>query len=408
MSRDAITCPVCREGRTEVFLDRAEVPVHQNLLHATREAARGVRRGRLRMCCCEECGFVFNAAFDESLLSYGREYDNTQTASPAFDAYTDELADRVAQAPGRSAPNVPGTVVEVGCGKGGFLIKVLQRAPAWRGVGYDPTYEGDLSLLDGRARFRREFFGPESPERDADVVICRHVIEHVATPASLLGAVRAALSPTRPVRLFFETPDVTWILKHMVVWDFFYEHCSLYAPGSIRRAFSASGLSVERVGPVFGDQYMWIEGRGGPGERGAHEEHLPPVTEHAVPMTELARAYGVRVGALLERWRDRLDHWRSAGPVVIWGAGAKGATLANLIDPEAGAIECLIDVSPAKQGRHVPGTGHQIVPPESLGRMTGATVLVLNPNYVSEIRESVASLGARAQVVDLMNDWSTP
>jgi SAM-dependent methyltransferase len=402
MSPDAITCPVCGEGRSEVFLDRADVPVHQNLLLATPEAARRVYRGRLRMCCCEGCGFVFNAAFDASLLSYGREYDNTQTASPSFDAYTDELAERLVRTLEHVASHSPRTLVEVGCGKGGFLLKVLRRAPAWRGVGYDPTYEGELSLLDGRARFRREFFGPESPDRDADVVICRHVIEHVARPATLLGAVRAALAPDRPVRLFFETPDVTWILEHLVVWDFFYEHCSLYAPGSIRRAFGGSGLCVEGVDLVFGGQYMWIEGHGD------HRQARPPSPEGPVPMVELARTYGTRVGALLERWRTTLDEWRRRGPVVIWGAGAKGATLANLLDPAAGSIECLIDVSPAKQGRYVPGTGHPILPPQALPGMRGATVLVLNPNYVQEIRRSVANLGARAQVVDLMNEWSTP
>ena len=37
-------------------------------------------------------GFVFNAAFDLSLLDYGTSYDNTQSCSAMFATYLDDLA----------------------------------------------------------------------------------------------------------------------------------------------------------------------------------------------------------------------------------------------------------------------------------------------------------------------------
>jgi hypothetical protein len=48
--------------------------VHQNLPLSTREAARGVPRGELRLACCRTCGFVTNLAYSESLLRYGAGY----------------------------------------------------------------------------------------------------------------------------------------------------------------------------------------------------------------------------------------------------------------------------------------------------------------------------------------------
>src|SRR5207237_175358 len=103
-----------------------------------------------------------------------------------------------------------------------------------RGFGFDPTYVGPLTRLNGRLKFDRRFYGPECQDVVPDAVVCRHVIEHVADPAALVGSVRGALQHVARARVYFETPCVEWILRKQVVWDFFYEHCSLFSPNSFR------------------------------------------------------------------------------------------------------------------------------------------------------------------------------
>src|SRR5688572_9433684 len=71
-------CPLCESRNTEVFLRRAGVPVHQNQLASTEQAARAVPRGDIFMTVCKSCGFVFNAEFDPQRLDYGSHYENTQ------------------------------------------------------------------------------------------------------------------------------------------------------------------------------------------------------------------------------------------------------------------------------------------------------------------------------------------
>src|SRR5262245_48017543 len=119
MPRDA--CPICATPNASEFLRRESVPVHQNLLFDTAEIARSVARGTLAMCVCAECGFVFNAAFDPALLDYGSAYENSQNCSPAFNAYLDTLVDQLVER--HDVRN--GRVIEVGCGKGAFLTKLL-------------------------------------------------------------------------------------------------------------------------------------------------------------------------------------------------------------------------------------------------------------------------------------------
>jgi hypothetical protein len=114
-------CPLCESRRLTRFLRRKQVPVHQNLVVGSEDAARSVARGELDLAVCEDCGFIFNRAFDLARLAYGEDYDNTQSCSAYFDAYLDGLVeDMVGQHAVRNS-----RIIEVGCGKGQFLRKLV-------------------------------------------------------------------------------------------------------------------------------------------------------------------------------------------------------------------------------------------------------------------------------------------
>ncbi|MDP3541425.1 MAG: class I SAM-dependent methyltransferase [Elusimicrobiota bacterium] len=374
-------CPVCSSTRVEEFLRRDAVPVHQNLVFRDRAAAAAVRRGNLSMNACSSCGFVFNAAFDPSLLAYGADYDNTQDCSPAFGAHLDALAARVVSGRGVRGARI----VEVGCGKGGFLRRLVETGPGNTGVGFDPSHQGPESELDGRLRFERRFYDASCANVPADAVVCRHVIEHVADPVALLRAVRGALANSPGAKVFFETPCVDWILRGGVVWDFFYEHCSLFTLASLSTAFETAGFVVEEKRHVFDGQYLWIEAR--PASAPA------PVTKQPGDTPALAKAFSRDEPLTLARWREQAASARGAGKVAVWGAGAKGATFANLIDPRGEAVDCLIDVNPRKRGAFLAGTGHPIVAPEDAAVRGVASAVLMNPNYRAEIEAQLARLG---------------
>ena len=114
-------CPVCGRDHPSTFLYRSQVPVHQNLVVPDRMAAQSASRGELDLAVCEDCGFVFNRAFELDKLAYGEDYDNTQSCSAYFDAYLDGLVKDLVEAQGVRHS----TIVEVGCGKGQFLRKLV-------------------------------------------------------------------------------------------------------------------------------------------------------------------------------------------------------------------------------------------------------------------------------------------
>jgi hypothetical protein len=279
----------------------------------------------------------------------------------------------------------------VGCGQGVFLRKLLALDRENTAIGFDPSYVGPETEMDGRLTFVPRFYGAAPAAATAEVAVCRHLIEHVPDPLTFVRSLGDALASSA-ARVFLETPCVLWILENEVVCDFFYEHCSLFSASSLAALLARAGFSVADARHVFGGQYLWLEGRReGNGHGAAPEPGRTP---------EAARLYGEREAAKIDLWRHRLADLALSGPTALWGAAAKGVTLANLIDPECRTIDCVIDVNPRKQGRFLPGTGHPIVGPDRIGPRGLRSAVLTNSLYLAEIE---ALLAERSLSLDLVS-----
>ena len=368
------SCPVCDSNSIETFFERNNVPVHQNLLFNNHESAINIQRSNLKIAFCKECGFVFNYAFDLSKLDYGDKYDNTQDYSPMFQDYLNNLAQTLIF--DKNVKNCK--IIEVGCGKGKFLQKLIENKKLGNiGYGFDPSYTGPKSDLDGRINFRKSFYDEKCAELNADIVICRHVVEHVPEPIKLLRTIKNSLSGSSQPRVFFETPDVEWILKNRVIWDFFYEHCSYFSKNSLITAFEQAGFEVEEVKNIFGTQYLLLQA--------TSERKKIEVTKNPGNIFFLARDFSKYENKIRNNWLRKIQDLQTNGKVAIWGAGAKGTTFVNLIDPENKIIDSIIDLNPNKQGKYSSGTGHPIIGYKEIQSRGIKSAILMNPNYHREI-----------------------
>jgi SAM-dependent methyltransferase len=367
---------LCEDRDTLVFFERASIPLSANVLYHTRDAALQAARGRLSLSACRSCGFVFNAAFDPTLMIYGSGYDNDQTFSREFIAHMRTAANQV----GRSMPE-PLRVLEIGCGQGQFLDMLLEERPESVGIGFDPSLR--RSSTD-RLRFVAKYLNADGLIQAAfepNVVVSRHVIEHVQHPIEFLGVIRQVI-PSDTL-LFLETPCVTHILDAVAFWDFCYEHCSYFSPETLRAACERVGFEVRRNDHVFAGQYLWLEGRS------ARARAVSP----AIPHWASIERFRARVETVLSHWRSIIEQANLEGRVAIWGGGTKGAGFAQLVDPGATQIHGIIDINPRKHGRYLAGTGHRIIEWREAVADGVATVVVMNPNYLGEIRATIAAAG---------------
>lgn len=348
----------------------------QNALHSSQQEALAASRGDLDLRLCHRCGFVWNAAFDSGLMSYAVGYENCQSHSAVFRQH---LAARVARISAVAGTQRPLTVVEVGCGQGDFLALLARSLGGATAVGFDPSWRGADGAAPAGAgtddvRLYRRLFDQDAAARlapDPQLVLARHVIEHIADPIGFLRTIRAALPPHTTARLFIETPCNQWILSNGAVQDLFYEHCSVFDAGSLAIALRSAGFAPERIERVFGGQYLWAEATA------TRPSHLAG---------EIDRAF-------TDRWIAIVQAARTSGQVAVWGASAKGTTFLLLTDPQRALVDCVVDINPAKQGRFVPATGHAIVDAAEAAARGVTTVIVMNPNYRDEVLSIAHALG---------------
>ena len=380
----AATCPAC-EGAAQRFFRLDGVPVLCNALAPNPQAARQCARGPLDLAVCASCGLVFNAAFDEALVPYDTDYENALHFSSAFREYNEQAAQRLIdqhQLRGKR-------IVEIGCGDGYFLRRLCELGHN-AGTGYDPALaEESETRLDGGGTMRLiPGTLPTHEPITADLVCCRHVLEHLPEPVQMLEGLRKQIERPDTV-VFFEVPNGEWVLDEHRLWDVIYEHCSYFTPDALRRVFTAAGFAPIASDVHFGAQFATIEARPAPQAPGDSAAPMPS-------RRDLARceAFAAACRERLERLRGRVAQAADDRQTVLaWGAGSKGVMALNLVDPHASAIAAIVDLNPRKRGHFVAGTGHAIIGPDQLDAARPDVVLVMNGLYQDEIRASLDSFG---------------
>jgi hypothetical protein len=381
-------CPVCSSTGLQPFLDFPAVPVQCTQLIHTPEQARSVPRGNLFLSICTRCALVFNRAFDPDLVPYDGDYENSQFFSPSFRDYAVDLAERLVATYGVR----DGVVVEVGSGKGDFLA-LLCRAGNNRGIGFDPSYRGELEHEDVGVEVVPVEYDRHSMPPRVDLVCARHVLEHLPAPVAFLASIREAMEG-QDAALYVEVPNAAFTLTESGIWDLIYQHCSYFSAPALRVAAESAGFRVTTLAPAFGDQFLTLEAVVSTAPVSA------PVAPDAIEALLAAAAeVSDRQPAIVDRWRRTLRD-RDPARVVLWGAGAKGVTFLNVAAQER--IGLAVDVNPRKLGTYVPGTGQPIVAPDELARRPAPElVVVANARYENEVRDELQRLRMEPEVVCL-------
>lgn len=385
-------CPVCASQEVAVFFEAADMPVHVGVQWSSQDAARHCPKGDIKLAFCHNCGFIANLAFDPVHLEYTEAYDNTLHFSPFFHEYARSLATRLIERYNLYDKDV----IEIGCGKGDFLILLCEMGNN-RGVGFDPSYESErtASEVTERITFIQDFYAEKYADYQADLICCRYVFEHIHTPTDFLDTLRRTIGDRRDTVVFFEVPNVLFILRDLSIWDIIYEHCSYFSAGSLAHAFAACGFDVRDLSTTYQGQYLTIEAL--PGEAGAQASvnEWNDVTEVASYVTRFGDNYRDE----LKQWQRELERIERAGQrAVAWGAGAKGVGFLNMLKIRD-QIEYIVDINPHKHGKYMAGTGQQIVPPEFLRDYRPDIIILMNPIYKQEIQQTVKELGLSPEFI---------
>jgi trans-aconitate methyltransferase len=380
-------CPVCACLTPITTVAKIPpVPINSLLLYTQKKQAVSAQRRAMHLVFCDNCGHTFNLTFDSSLMEYSQNYENSLHFSQRFQQYAEDLSHRLIQQHQLRQK----TVIEIGCGKGDFLELICQLGDN-RGIGFDPSYVESVIHTGSskQIKFIQDFYSEHYASYHADLIISRQVLEHIPDLTSFLTMLRRSIGQRLETVVYFEVPNMSFMLQELDVWNIFYEHYSYFSYSSLAYLFANCGLNVTDIGESFGRQFLYVEAK--PAENPQYPSSLP-----WIDLTQTRE----NATAFANRYRDRVEVWQtlcdeindSNKKAVVWGAGARGVTFLNTLGEKA-HVEFIVDINPRKQGKYIAGAGQQIVSPEFLKDYQPDTVILMNSNYLSEIKNQVAELG---------------
>ena len=334
----------------KILFEIEQLPIFQNRMYDSEEEAISCPKGDIRLVENLNTGLVYNEAFRPELMQYDDHYQNEQAVSSRFRAHLETVMQIIVNTIGRQS------VVEVGCGKGFFLEMLL--ADGFDVWGFDATYEGTNS------RVIKQYFTPEFGIQ-ADGLILRHVLEHIQDPFNFLMKLKDANGGGG--KIYIEVPCFDWICGQRAWFDVFFEHVNYFRLSDFHRMFDV----IYESGRLFGDQYLYVVAE-------LSSLKYPTIDEKD----------RVRFPDDFMKNLEEKESPEQSRQLVVWGGASKGVIFSLLKQRAGYIISTVIDINPAKQGKFLPASGLQVKAPDTIlpHLQDGATIFVMNSNYLQEIK----------------------
>jgi len=340
----AVTCPACGYHVAVPFYDGGSQPLATLAWPSSEREARGMSPLPLDFVSCVDCGHVWNAAFDYRAVPY------TDKPNLMFNRgvrWSDHLRS-MRQAMLEHLPDAA-SVVEIGHGDASFLAELSQSRPGGRFVGFDPN---GAARAEGVAiELRQALFDPRVhlAELRPDLVISRHVLEHLTDPLGFVQQLSfaAACGGMEPL-LYLEVPCIDRAVETRRTVDFYYEHNSQFTTTSFTRMLQRCAVTIETIGHGYdGEVIFGFVRLGGRISQVLHADNARSF-----------RAGSDRSRAEVARQLDALI--ASGKRVAIWGGTGKSAAFIHQHGVDAERFPLVVDSDRDKAGTFVPGTGQEI------------------------------------------------
>lgn len=351
------SCSACGHQDLDEFLDLGLSPIADAYTTTPDEP---VDRFPLQVAVCAKCRLVQLLEVVDHDVLFGTGYSFYSSASAPLSAYHASYARDVL----RRYPDLARRgVVEVGCNDG----DLLRHFAVYPALGVDPAAGPAAAAADRGLDVLVRPFGLAAAcdIRDrrgrAGIVVANHVLAHVADVADVLAGIRALLAPDGVAMVEVQyLPD---LLVNNAFDLVYHEHRNFFSLSSLEQAAQRHGLFVADA--------QLTDRQGGSLRVTLTTNPIPSARVDAIRASERwLQSWGAYEGmqGRVERIRTRLVDLiaaeRAADRIVAGcGAPAKATTLLNFCGLTRNELRLVTDTTPAKRGRHIPGTGIPILAP---------------------------------------------
>lgn len=348
---------------------------------------------------CPDCALIQlpNLAAREDIFE---DYAYFSSQSDGWVKHVHDYANKMV---GRLGLNENSRILEVASNDGAMLREF--RALGVPAVGIEPAKNiARIAQLDGLATidsFMGVDFAQEllsSGYQGAHLIAANNVMAHVPDLDDFLTGIRMLLAPSGVFTVEF--PDAENLVRDNQFDTIYHEHFSYFTKHSAFDALARRGLGV-----VDSED---IDIHGGSIRLYARPDvRLDLPGEHVQgpafgqPTAEQRAFYDKPAEYRRELW-DKLNRWKREGKKIVgYGAPAKGNTMLNYCGIDAGILDYVVDSTPEKIGKFLPGSRIPIVNPAALALDPDPpdVIVILAWNWQSEISKKLKSHKDRGAII---------
>ena len=343
-------CPACGYTIAKMVFDAGVKPLATIAWAESKEEAKSVQTFKQEYIQCLNCSHVWNHLFDWEHIPYGSKPNKMFNNGSQWKRYIKYLQGWLLH----RIPKEP-TVVDIGCGDGSFLISLSKRYEGCgQFLGFDPS--GDVDPHQNKITFNRALFLPheDTEKHQPDLIVMRHVIEHLTAPSSFLHSLAWGASKNeKPTYLFCEVPCIDRVFETWRLADFYYEHPSQFTTLSFTKMLKTAGKVIDIIHAYDGEVICGLV-------------ELKLSTEQTI-ISRNADLFCDSIATSIPDIKRKLRDLISKGErLAIWGGTGKCASFMHHYQIAGEDIPLVVDSDKRKWGTYVPGIGQEIKSPTFL------------------------------------------
>ena len=381
-------CRFCSTPLHDVFLDLGSAPPSNAFLTADTLNAPETWFP-LKLFTCEKCHLVQVDEVQSHAALFASDYVYYSSFSRSWLAHAERY---VGDAVAKLGLGQESLVIEIASNDGYLLQYVAARGIPC--IGIEPT-GGTASVARQKGIETLErFFGLEfanefARERGmADLIVANNVLAHVPDINDFVAGLAFALAKEGTITVEF--PHLMELVAHRQFDTVYHEHFSYFSLHTVQAIFAVHGLrlwDVEQLSTHGGSLRIWAAHE--------HSEHMQ--TPAVAALLETETLAGMGNSAYYQGFQSQadevkndcleflLEQHRAKRKVVGYGAAAKGNTLLNYAGVRPDLLPYVVDTSPYKRGRWLPGSKIPVVDESQLKQDRPDFVLILPWNLHEEI-----------------------
>jgi len=388
-----VKCRFCQASLENVFLDLGGAPPSNAFLREADLSAPELYFP-LRLYTCAKCHLVQVDEVQKHDALFSSDYIYFSSYSRSWLAHAERF---VTQAVQRLALGPESLVMEV-ASNDGYLLQYI-KARGIPCVGIEPTAGTAAAARERGIETIERFFGSQfaqtfvAERRTADLVIGNNVLAHVPDLNDFVAALAIVLAHEGVVTVEF--PHLLQLIAQRQFDTVYHEHFSYFSFHTAQRIFAAHGLriwDVEELSTHGGSLRLWV----------CHEDAwhrtMPAVgallaKESVSGMLDMAYYEGFQTeadGIKNDFLTFLIGCKRNGKHVVGYGAAAKGNTLLNYAGVRPDLLGYVVDASPHKQGRWLPGSRIPVVAESRIQETRPDYVVIFPWNLREEITAQLA------------------